>query len=564
MLILRMILKSMNSNRLALTLLFTLTYLTSLGQSGEVTALRQRLNSAQGKERVVILNQLTEQVKGSLPKQATLYAEEAFELSGSVNYPEGRMSSAYFLGLEERKAGRFGKAAKYIEEGIIAAQAAGNPDRELKGLEYLAGIYQASKRPKKLKDAQLRYSKLRNQLLEQNSSEELASLEKEVRQKESALNRSESERKLIEGELIQTREEKLIREGELDRLGREKAELELRAEKMEHEVTQNKLEISQQENEILNINSRLKRQQFQKTLVSIGLLAVLIILFLLIRYMQLRRVHAEEKITAQRQLLMQEKMATLGQLTAGIAHEIKNPLNFVNNFAEGSTEITEELEESILAQKEKIKGEQLEQIQDLIDELKQNSQDILSNGKRADRIVLSMMEHARGDKGTPQPTNINILVRENLNLAYLGYRALNPGFDIHIEEVLDESIEPIQLIPQDISRVLLNIFNNACFALHKKKEENQVDFEPTIQVNTRKEQNELIISIRDNGQGIPAHLQEKIFTPFFTTKPTGEGNTGLGLSISYDIVVQGHQGTLTVDSQPGSFSEFIISLPIKG
>ena len=271
---------------------------------------------------------------------------------------------------------------------------------------------------------------------------------------------------------------------------------------------------------------------------------------------------AEEKERLQRQIMVQEKMASLGQLTAGIAHEIKNPLNFVNNFAEGSTDLTTELVEALDENKQALGKEQYDLIEEIVGELKQNALDIVHHGKRADQIVKSMMEHARGDKGLPQIIDINQLLEDNINLAYHGYKALNPSFNLDIQKKLDASIPQTEVIPQDLNRVFLNIFNNACYAVNQKLKEEK-GFVPELNISTKKEKDQIEIRIRDNGNGIPVKIKDQIFNPFFTTKPTGEGNTGLGLSISYDIIVQGHGGNIELDSQVGAYTEFIIHLPVK-
>jgi signal transduction histidine kinase len=254
-------------------------------------------------------------------------------------------------------------------------------------------------------------------------------------------------------------------------------------------------------------------------------------------------------------------MASLGQVTAGIAHEIKNPLNFVNNFAEGSVDLIDELIEILNKQKNSLKKEDLDEIEEILNELKQNASDISENGKRADGIVRSMMDHARGEKGERKLANINMLVDENINLAYHGYRAIDFSFNANIQKDYDESLEPIEVVQQDIGRVLLNILNNACYALKEKQKVNNEEYIPEISVSTKSLKREVEIRIRDNGPGIPEKVRGKIFNPFFTTKPTGEGNTGLGLSISYDIIVQQHHGKLEVESKANEFTEFLIKLP---
>ncbi len=263
----------------------------------------------------------------------------------------------------------------------------------------------------------------------------------------------------------------------------------------------------------------------------------------------------EDLKATQEKLVTQSKLAALGALTAGIAHEIKNPLNFVNNFAELSRELVQELEQE-LAKPTPDKAAIIE----ILHTLQQNAARINEHGKRADSIVKSMLQHSRGKAGERQPTDINAMLEEDINLAYHGMRAQDNSFNIKIEKDLDQSIEKIEVVPQDISRVFLNIINNGCYEAHRKKQEQHGSFSPTLLVRTQNLKDRVEIRIRDNGNGIPESVRDKLFTPFFTTKPAGQG-TGLGLSISYDIVVHGHNGQITFESVEGEFTEFIISLP---
>ena len=268
----------------------------------------------------------------------------------------------------------------------------------------------------------------------------------------------------------------------------------------------------------------------------------------------------EEIIRTQDQLIVQEKMASLGQVTAGIAHEIKNPLNFVNNFAEGSAELADELIGALEKQNGSLKPADIDDMMGTLRELKQNAVDISDNGKRADSIVRSMMDHARGTKGDRRVVDLNPLVRENLHLAYHGYRAGHPSFNVDLREDLEGPL-PVEVVPQDLSRVLLNLLTNACHAVHEKQKQPGDAYSPAITVSTQASAEAVVIRVRDNGPGIAGEVLDKIFDPFFTTKATGEGNTGLGLSIAYEIVTQEHRGTIEVDSEPGEFTEFVIQLP---
>ncbi|MFZ0454335.1 MAG: ATP-binding protein, partial [Ignavibacteriaceae bacterium] len=259
--------------------------------------------------------------------------------------------------------------------------------------------------------------------------------------------------------------------------------------------------------------------------------------------------------STQSQLIHSEKMASLGELTAGIAHEIKNPLNFVNNFSEVSNELIGEMVE------EADKGNTAE-VKVLAKDIKQNIEKILQHGKRADSIVKGMLLHSRGTTGEKVLTEINELLEQDVNLAYHGMRAQDKDFNITIEKDYDKTLEKINIVPQDISRVFLNIINNACYAAYDRKKKSGNDFYPVLKVFTKNLKDKVEIRIGDNGNGIPEVILDKIFQPFFTTKPTGEG-TGLGLSLSYDIVTKVHGGELKVETKEGEGTEFIIQLPLN-
>jgi signal transduction histidine kinase len=264
----------------------------------------------------------------------------------------------------------------------------------------------------------------------------------------------------------------------------------------------------------------------------------------------------------QNQIVVQEKLASLGSLTAGIAHEIRNPLNFVNNFSELSAELTEELFEKIENQAERLDTETSEDIAELLTDLTANLKKINQHGQRADKIVGNMLLHSRGQSGQWEATDINSLLAEYINLAYHGMRAKEAGFNITIETDYDNDIGEIEVVPQDIGRVFLNIISNACYAAYKKKQEMGEEFSPVLDARTRNLRDAIEIRIRDNGSGIKPEVLDKIFNPFFTTKPPAEG-TGLGLSISHDVIVQQHRGELKVETEVGNYTEFIIILPNK-
>ncbi len=257
----------------------------------------------------------------------------------------------------------------------------------------------------------------------------------------------------------------------------------------------------------------------------------------------------------QNQLIHAEKMASLGELTAGIAHEIQNPLNFVNNFSEVSVELVEELKE------ESQKPEQdTELIHELLTDIQQNLQKIQHHGKRADSIVKGMLQHSRTSSGQKENVDLNAMADEYLRLAYHGLRAKDKAFNAKMVPELDPTLGKVNVLPQDLGRVLLNMLTNAFYAVSEKKRQQPQGYDPTVWIVTQSRPGQVVIRIRDNGTGMPESVKQKIFQPFFTTKPTGQG-TGLGLSLSYDIITKGHGGTLEVVTQEGAFTEFIIRLP---
>ena len=266
----------------------------------------------------------------------------------------------------------------------------------------------------------------------------------------------------------------------------------------------------------------------------------------------------EELRAAQERLIQTEKLASLGQLTAGIAHEIKNPLNFVNNFAALSIELIDELKDALRSA-----AQDEEQTAELMELLAGNLEKVVQHGKRADSIVKNMLLHSRAGSGERRVADINALVEESLNLAYHGARAEKQGFNITIERSLDPSAGELELLPQEITRVFLNLISNGFYATVKRKERATGPYEPILFAGTRNLGDHVEIRIRDNGTGIPPEVKEKMFDPFFTTKPAGEG-TGLGLSLSHDIVVKQHRGSIEVDTSPGEYTEFRIVLPRSG
>jgi signal transduction histidine kinase len=261
---------------------------------------------------------------------------------------------------------------------------------------------------------------------------------------------------------------------------------------------------------------------------------------------------------AQDRLVQTEKLASLGQVTAGIAHEIKNPLNFINNFSALSAELVGEMKDALSdIDLDKNRREELDEIAQM---LKDNLEKVVQHGKRADSIVKNMLQHSREGSGEHRPADINAIVDESLNLAYHGARVEKAGFSIALQRDLDPSVGMADVYPQEITRVLLNLISNGFYATTKRKAEAGDGFEPTLVAATKSLGDKVEIRIRDNGTGIPEGVKDKIFNPFFTTKPTGEG-TGLGLSMSHDIIVKQHGGSIDVETEPGLFTEFKIVLP---
>ena len=319
-----------------------------------------------------------------------------------------------------------------------------------------------------------------------------------------------------------------------------------------------------------NEQQRLKKLDEEKTayankLKMAGLLAVLggILVAALILYRNNRQKQKTNKFlettlsnlkSTQSQLVQSEKMASLGELTAGIAHEIQNPLNFVNNFSEVNKELLVEL-------KDEIKKGNLDEVNTLADDVISNEEKINHHGKRADAIVKGMLQHSRSGSGVKEPTDINALADEYLRLAYHGLRAKDKSFNATMKTDFDETIGKVNVIPQDMGRVILNLITNAFYVVDEKKRAGVQDYEPTVWVSTKKFSNRIELKVKDNGNGIPKNALDKIFQPFFTTKPTGQG-TGLGLSMSYDIVTKGHGGKLTVTTTEGTGTEFTINLPV--
>lgn len=264
-----------------------------------------------------------------------------------------------------------------------------------------------------------------------------------------------------------------------------------------------------------------------------------------------------------KQLSQQEKMASLGLLSAGIAHEIQNPLNFVINFSKLSLKLLQDMEEVLKEIKESMPEDSAEELREIMSDLQGNMNKIEENGNRASNIVKGILLYSRGKDDELIPTNLCQLTKEYVWLSYHAVRANNKSFNVAIQEEYDETLPLIKVIPQDFSRAVLNLMNNACYAVFSKaKEVSESPYSPIIKVNLKKIDNQIQLIIEDNGLGIPEEVKEKLYTPFFTTKPVGEG-TGLGLSITKSIIEQKHNGTIEMESEPGKFTRFTILIPIQ-
>ncbi len=330
-----------------------------------------------------------------------------------------------------------------------------------------------------------------------------------------------------------------------DSLAKDELEDKIERGKMQYEFDKKQL-LQRAEKE--KTDARLQKQRIEiYALIGGSLLLILVALLVYNRY-RIKRTALQQLKSSQEQLIRQEKLASLGQLTAGIAHEIKNPLNFVNNFSESSEEILDELQAAATENERN----------SLIGELKQNLQKISHHGRRADSIVKNMLDHSRSATGEKQLTDLNMLCDEFFNISYHGMKANHPDFNCRLDKKFSPDLQNAEVITQDLSRVLLNLFNNAFQAVYEKSKVDK-SYEPVVTVSTESTDDSKTIRVRDNGSGIPQHLKEKIFEPFFTTKPAGQG-TGLGLSLSYDIIKM-HDGELKVESRQNEFTEFIIVLP---
>jgi signal transduction histidine kinase len=258
----------------------------------------------------------------------------------------------------------------------------------------------------------------------------------------------------------------------------------------------------------------------------------------------------------------QEKLASLGALTAGIAHEIKNPLNFVNNFAELTTGLADDIQQSLATQRARLEAHVLADLDESLGVLRHNVVKINEHGRRANGIIDAMLMHARDTAGTREPADLNAVLAESISLAHHGLRGRSADFDLLVDASYDPSLGPVEMASGEVSRAFINVITNACYAMQQKRRAQGPGYQPRLEVSTKSRGDRVEVRVRDNGTGVPRAILAKVYNPFFTTKPPGEG-TGLGLSISHDIVVGAHQGTMTLESVEGDYAEMIIELPVR-
>ncbi len=480
------------------------------------------------------------------PDSAFIYSNRALENIGQYN--RWVMYKGLILkdiGEIYLKKGLLDSAKHYFRRAIIVNREQSNIVGESESNMSLAVFYEKQKQP----DSMLYYASAALQLAYQvksalhisKSTEQIASAWKILANADSALTYLTMSKKVGDS-LQKSRNDKLIQ------FQNQNFEDQIRLEKEAQltVVAKNKIRTA-------------------ALLVGLGLLSMLVFVFyrnnrqkqkanqvLLGKNTQIEQTLSDLKAT-QKQLIQSEKMASLGELTAGIAHEIQNPLNFVNNFSEINTELIEEADQEI------DKGN-MSEVKTILNDIKANEEKINHHGKRADAIVKGMLQHSQSSSGQKEPTDINKLADEYLRMAYHGLRAKDKTFNATLKTDFDESIGNINVIPQDIGRVILNLINNAFYAVDEENKSGVENYEPTVSVSTKKVGDNILISVKDNGKGIPQKIVDKIFQPFFTTKPTGQG-TGLGLSLSYDIV-KAHGGEIKVETKERDGTEFTILLPV--
>jgi len=471
---------------------------------------------------------------------ALLYEQRAISMISNGTSRNEKYDGWAFelLGRIYQAKGDYGLSRDAYQKAITISKERNNLSGLARALNFIGGFYHTIKKP----DSSLLYAR------EALSTAKTVGLPLEIRNAYKLLSDTYSEQKNNDSTLTYLKLYTLLNDS-LNRVEKENLlayqnigfEEQLRVKKLEEE----------------KIQTRTKIRIYGMLAGLIAFLVIGLILFRNYRHKQKANEVLESALanlkSTQSQLIQSEKMASLGELTAGIAHEIQNPLNFVNNFSEVNTELLDELKQ------EAEKGN-LDDVKSIAEDIRDNNQKIAFHGKRADSIVKGMLQHSRTSTGKKEATDINALADEFLRLSYHGLRAKDKSFNAAMETNFDYTIEKVRIVPQDVGRVLLNLFNNAFYSVNEKKKELNGLYEPKVFVSTEKKGNKIEIIVKDNGNGISQKVIDKIYQPFFTTKPTGEG-TGLGLSLSYDIITKGHGGELKVETEEGEFALFRIILP---
>jgi signal transduction histidine kinase len=516
--------------------------------------------------------------KGVPSSEPELHLRKAANIFVSLNEQPGKSIVSRDLGILRFKSGQYEASILEFQKGMDLYPNL-STSRLLKDAYLkLSTINTLSGNHKMADDLKIKYELLRDSIDKVERSRTLSSrgtrrdlmeraaindmLRKEIDfSATTGISSSEIERNrlLIDAEIERLEKEKLIEEYNLEKRKSDLTNQE-RDEKIRELTRQKELQDLALSNKELQVS---RVQAFRNLFIAVSVSIIIISLLLFNRYRHEKKTRKDidqtyrelsdthsKLLAAQEQLVHSQKMASLGQLTAGIAHEIQNPLNFVNNFSELSLELIEEMKTAPAETREEI-------LSDIISNLKK----INEHGKRADRIVKGMLIHSRAGQPEKTPGDLNKMIEELMELSYHGNRSRDHGFKADIIKHLDPTLPKVNMVMQDISRVLVNLFNNAFYAVGLRDKMEGRGYAASVGVSTSREGDHVVIKIRDNGTGIPEDVKKKIFDPFFTTKPTGEG-TGLGLSLSYDIVVKGHGGTMSVASEAGSYTEFIISLPI--
>ena len=556
----------------------------------ELVSSKKQIASAKGNIGIIYLSM-------GRKDEALKLHEEARKLFEEVGAKESLGMAYYEIGHVHYKMGNADESRQWLKKALDLGRQTGNKDIQSQSYHLMMQVDSSSKDYMSALENYKRYISFRDSLNNTEATRQLIEqkLEYEFSKKEDSLRLEQALiAQLLEKQTLLTRQQQQelkLKQASLDlaqrekdvqllRLLKTKADLQLSTEQRQKQfalaeqdkaLQQSKLDkqtllSAQKEQALLLKDKKLAVQRLQRNILLAGAVAFLLLSFFIFRnYRNQRKANSNLKIqqakteqaladlkSAQEQLIHSEKMASLGELTAGIAHEIQNPLNFVNNFSEINNEMLEEMKQEIES------GNYAEALA-IATALRDNNAKVHHHGKRADGIVKGMLQHSRTGNRSKEPIDINSLADEYLRLSYHGLRAKDKNFSANYTSSFDESIGKVKVVPEDIGRVLLNLLNNAFYAVNEKKKKLNGSFEPTVSVSTKRSGNQVEIAVKDNGNGIPSQALQKIYQPFFTTKPTGQG-TGLGLSLSYDII-KAHGGELKVKTEEGEFAEFVIQLP---